>query len=140
MKILEEQFAKRYHKSILLIYSQYDHEYPSLVFISLAIFKLQLHKLVKHWKENICSYHFIVLKQHGRILYGRKSYFANANKACQYHFKQYVNVQLFVIGQLMTCNFENDFSCNGKADGFCVEKRLFGAFDEKVEQRLFERL
>lgn len=40
----------------------------------------------------------------------------------------------------MASNFEENFPYNAKADGFCIRKGLFAAFNEKAELRLFKRL
>ncbi len=66
--ILEEQFAKKRQKKILLVYCPDNHQHPGVVHVSLASFELQSHKLVKFKEKNICSYFIIVFEQLGGYL------------------------------------------------------------------------
>ncbi len=66
--------------------SCHNFEYYGVVHVGLARFELQRHKLVKFEEENICSCHPCICEQQDSSLGGRKSHFANANKAFYYYF------------------------------------------------------
>ncbi len=83
-----------------------------IVYVGLGSFGPQHHELIKFRKENICSCHLGVFKQQGRLIGGRKSYFANAQEACLYYFESHIDVQFVTICRLMSDHFDKNFFCN----------------------------
>ncbi len=90
--ILKEKFAESCHRAISLVFRPYDYEYSCVVYVGLASFELQRHKLVKFGERNICSCHLDVFERQGRLLCGRKGFFADADEVCPCYFERHVNV------------------------------------------------
>ena len=118
----------------------YNYDYPVVIYVSLAGFELQRHKLVNFGEKNIYTCHLGVFKQQSRLLGSCKSYFADAYEACQCYFELRVDVKFVAVGRLKPGNLKENFSRNRQEDGFCVEKKPFATLNKKAEPRRFKLL
>lgn len=98
----------------------YDYEYFGVVYFGLVRFELQHHQLAEFREKNICFCDFVLFEQHSHLVSGSKGCFANTHEAFPYYFERRVDVKFVTVGRLISSNFEEDFSCNGHADGFWV--------------------
>ncbi len=74
-----------------MIYYLNDYEYTSVVYINLASFNLQCHKLVRFGEQNVFPCHFDVFEQQSPSLDICKRYFAKVHEAFQCDFECHVD-------------------------------------------------
>ena len=111
-EIYEAKLTKGHHKVILLVCCIYNCGYYGVVYVGLASFEPKRHQIVEFQEGNICTFYLGVFEQQNRLLVDNKSHFPNVYKAYLCYFEDRFNVQLGIIGLLMSCNSEEDFFCN----------------------------